>query len=421
MTILVLSNLYPPDFIGGYEIACAHVVDALRARGHDVQVLTAFPRFPVKCEPHVHRRFKLMDEWNVDAMGKAPLARDLDQAESRFISSANVHVLTAALEEFAPDVVYICNTIGLGGLGLVACLQYLKVPWVWQIGDSVPSYLCHLGDHVVSGLAEEFKRTIRGHYIVVSEQLRHEIESSGVVLNGQVEIIPYWITGPRPAPRSQHYQGGPLRIMSAGQISKHKGSDLLIEAAAMLRDLGHDDFIVDMYGKPNDRFFAYMINRYGLQDRVTIKGPRPQRELMELYAEYDVFAFPTREREPFGMVPLEAAAHGCVPVMTRRCGIGEWLVHGVHCLKVARNAEAFAQTFADVIERKIDLEPIARRAAVTAVRDFHIDTILPRIERLLERAARQPRDGGGDPGDAYRMARMAEQIARALIQERAIA
>ena len=34
MRIVVLSNLYPPDVLGGYEIACAQAVDALRQRGH---------------------------------------------------------------------------------------------------------------------------------------------------------------------------------------------------------------------------------------------------------------------------------------------------------------------------------------------------------------------------------------------------
>ena len=36
MKILVVSNLYPPDVIGGYELGCRQAVDALRARGHDV-------------------------------------------------------------------------------------------------------------------------------------------------------------------------------------------------------------------------------------------------------------------------------------------------------------------------------------------------------------------------------------------------
>ena len=36
--ILALSNLYPPDFIGGYELACTTPSTALPRRGHDVRV-----------------------------------------------------------------------------------------------------------------------------------------------------------------------------------------------------------------------------------------------------------------------------------------------------------------------------------------------------------------------------------------------
>ena len=46
MRILTLTNLSPPDVMGGYEIAAAQVVDSLRAHGHDVEVLTASPRRP---------------------------------------------------------------------------------------------------------------------------------------------------------------------------------------------------------------------------------------------------------------------------------------------------------------------------------------------------------------------------------------
>src|SRR4051794_6519676 len=42
MRILVISNIYPPYYLGGYELACAEVVDALRRRGHQVTVLTAW-------------------------------------------------------------------------------------------------------------------------------------------------------------------------------------------------------------------------------------------------------------------------------------------------------------------------------------------------------------------------------------------
>ena len=68
--------------------------------------------------------------------------------------------------------------------------------------------------------------------------------------------------------------------------------------------------------------------KLGLGDRVRFRGSIPQDRLFRMYDEFDLFAFPTEPREPFGFAPLEAAARGCVPLMTQVCGIGEWLVHG---------------------------------------------------------------------------------------------
>ena len=64
MKILVISNLYPPDTVGGYELGCRQAVDALRALGHDVRVLTTVPRTPVETPPHVFRSLKLTDMWD---------------------------------------------------------------------------------------------------------------------------------------------------------------------------------------------------------------------------------------------------------------------------------------------------------------------------------------------------------------------
>lgn len=419
MKILVLSNLYPPDVIGGYEVACAQAVDALRRRGHDVRVLTAAPRTPVVDVPHVHRRFQLVEEalWFEEDPLTNPYAKRLRDAESRFFNAYNVHVLLTALGEFGPDVVYVHNVIGLGGLGLLACLQHLNVPWAWQLGDNVPVILCRTTTHAFPALADEFSRRLRGHYLVVSRQLARRIESDGVRLRGTVEVIPYWIVGERPPGRTSSYRGGTLRIMSAGQVARHKGIDTLIEAAARLRDSGCTDFVLDIYGKIYSPHFADAIGKLDLGGNVALRGPRPQPEVLALYGEYDVLAFPTSGREPFGLAPMEAAARGCVPLITRRCGIAEWLVHGVHCLKAAPTAEAFARVFRSIREGTIDLGPIARRAEVAAWRDFHVDVILPRIERTLADAARQSRDGAGTAAEVYRMSRMAEQLTQVLILE----
>ncbi len=145
LRILVLSNLYPPDFMGGYELLCALAVEFLRGLGHEVLVLTAAPRFPVPEASHLARDFRLSPFYESEYLEKVhPFARKVYEVESRFVSAFNVHILLKHLHAFAPDVVYLNNLVGIGGLGLLGCLQHLKVPWVWQLGDAVPYHLCSL-------------------------------------------------------------------------------------------------------------------------------------------------------------------------------------------------------------------------------------------------------------------------------------
>jgi len=415
--ILVLSNLYPPDYIGGYELACADVVDELRKRGHDARVLTAMPRQPTETPGHVLRRFKLIDEWSEHGMGSTPFTFRKSEIESRLINSYNVHALISYLEEFQPDVVYACALTGLGGMGLIGCLQYLGVPWVWQLGDRVPHHLCGTRQEVIPGLASLYSRYVKGHYIVVSQQLQKEIEAGGIALMGQVHLLPNWIKGTPPPARTTYYNGGHLRIMTAGQVARWKGVDLLIEAAAKLREAGRDNFSVHIYGKLHQHDIPSLIHKFDVATHVELKGSIPRAQLLEMYRSYDLFAFPTLSREPFGLVPLEAAAEGCVPVMARRCGIAEWLVHGAHCLKAERTAESFAQRFLDVMDGRVGLEAIGRRAQAVAWRDFHLDRILPKIEHILNHAARRKPEVAGTAHEAYRLARMAEHLTAALLAE----
>jgi hypothetical protein len=103
--------------------------------------------------------------------------------------------------------------------------------------------------------------------------------------------------------------------------------------------------------------------------------------------------------------------------MSTICGNAEWFVHGVHCLKVPRTAEGFARSLGDVMEGRVDLEPIARRLASLVLHDFHLDTLIVRIERVLERASRRPRVKRGTAHEAYRLALLAEKLSQVLIQE----
>jgi glycosyltransferase involved in cell wall biosynthesis len=420
MRILTLSNLYPPDFIGGYEIVCAQVVDALRAAGHNVLVLTSAPRSPVPAPAHVHRLFRLTNIYDFGWNAKTgPLVKRLDEVQSSFINAFNVHILLTALAAFNPDVVYLHNIEGLGGLALVASLHHLRVPWVWQIGDEVPRALCrrNLYERCLPTLVHEYNRQIRGRYLACSRRVVAEIETDGLRISDQVDLIPNWIQGERAPARERFFDGSLLRIVTAGQIAPCKGIDLLIESASILQADGRHSFSVDIYGRVETPNYQAQIDKLRLRERVTLMGKCPHAELLQRFRGYDIFAFPTWRREPFGIAPLEAAGQGCVSVISECCGIAEWLMHGVHCLKARRTPEAFAQVIADILDRRIDLAPIGRRIQPIVWRDFHIDTVLPQIERALAQAARTSRSGAGSPDEAYHLALLAERMAQVLVHE----
>ncbi len=425
MKVLALSNLYPPDHVGGYELACAQVVDALRARGHEVEVLTSAPRSrPVPRVAHVRRDLRFSDTWSPYHFHRIHhvTQRALD-AESRFVNAGNVHALLRTLEDFRPDVVYLNHLLGVGGLGLLGCLQHLQVPWVWQLGDLVPAYLCSFWDEILPPLAREFSRQVRGHYLVVSQKMREEIERRGVALNGTVEVLPNWIAFEPPPRRSRYFRPGDrLKVVSAGRIDREKGIDLLIRAAALLNDAGRDNFKVDIFGRVADLEFPNLVHQLGVGDRVTFRGALPQPGLIEEFQRSDLFAFPTHENEPFGLAPLEAAAVGCVPLLAQHCGVGEWLVKDVHCLKAPRTAEGFASAIGRVLDGSVDLEAIGRRAEATVRRDFRLDAILPSIERALTQAASEPRPAPpGMADDVMRMALLWEKLTEILLQEPRVA
>lgn len=419
MRILAVSNLYPPDVIGGYEMACAQVVASLGNGGHEVTVLTSAPRRPVAAGDGVHRGLQLSDVYDPDlANPRSATTRTRLNVSALWVDAANVHRLLDELADVRPDVVYLWNLVGIGGLSLVLALQKMGIPWVWHLGDHVPALLSGLRGPVNPRIARLFARPLDGTYITCSTHVSEEIRADGVQLTGRVELIPNWVTtAPRRAIASPPLNAGPLRILMASVVTRYKGVDIMMQAAALLRERGIRDFTVDVYGRVLDQTLHGLVEELELGDCFHLRGELPQDELFEVYREYDLFAFPVWGREPFGVAALEAASSGCPVLMTETCGIAEWLVDGVHCLKVERTPEAFAAGIERAMHDRLDLAAIATRAQRAVQRDFHLKAILPRVEKVLAEAAATRRPAAADRDRVYRIALLAERLASVVIDE----
>lgn len=120
----------------------------------------------------------------------------------------------------------------------------------------------------------------------------------------------------------------PIRILSVGRIVEKKGIDLLVDAAALLRNQGIAVDVRIAGGGELSADIAQQIAALGLESSVRLLGPRSQDEIVELLGWADVFAAPCRigadgNADGLPTVLLEAMAVGLPVVAGDVTGIGE--------------------------------------------------------------------------------------------------
>lgn len=123
---------------------------------------------------------------------------------------------------------------------------------------------------------------------------------------------------------------GQRNLFFAGQISRHKGVDLLVDAFKQVARK-HPDVMLHMVGDGNQEFRQKLeneINAAGLKGRVKFWGFREDAARLLRFAYiYVQSSPPSRVHESFGRSVVEAMAHG-VPIVCFRSGaLQEIVVH----------------------------------------------------------------------------------------------
>lgn len=390
MRLLVLSNLYPPFVLGGYEIACANVAQALAARGHAVSVLTSWCHLPgTSGDPAwVHRALDL--HWHAPSDNRNPVLRARELHAASCSSYANTLRLLEHLRAFRPDLVYVWNPIGIGAAALLDLLNHVGVPWALHLMDRVPVDIATHTGGAALGLFDARGSALyaSARILAMSRHLLDEIERlAGIAFPQGADLVPGWADLSEALPHQPYLRDGVARFVTAGAVAPHKGIELILEAGTRLKAKGRA-FTIDVFGDGRLPDYVDRVRALDLAGHVRFLGPRAQAELMRAYAGCDAFLFPTWEREPFGFAPVEAAGCGTPPIMTRHCGAAERLVDGVHCLKIDRTADALADAMDRVAAGTVDLDRIGRAGRRLVAADLSFPRCLDRIEAALAAHAR---------------------------------
>lgn len=399
LTLAFMTNLYPPYVIGGNEIFTHNIVEALRARGHTVHVLTGQGKqFPDDGYTHQVLNLELAYK-NEIFLGGLPMTTQRLFQWHIFSPSAYRRVL-ACLRQIQPDLIIAANLYMASAAPLVAARR-LPCPLVAQPMDKWLVYLLKdLGMLVPAGTLRHkvalkvIKHTVQpllNHFgapdyiLPVSEFIRQvhvragysAAQSQAIYLGIPLEQFRYY---DHPHPKQR-----PWRLLFAGQLWEGKGPQIAIEAVSRLRnqpDLPPVE--LDIYGSGTDRFvnqLRTMIASYGLSNQVHLRGLVPREQLVQEFQTHDLFLFCSIWDEPFSIVLQEAMASGIPTIATTSGGTPEGMRHEETGLLVP---PAEPQALADAISRLINdaslYEGVGKAAAADVQAQWSFDHFIERLE-----------------------------------------
>jgi glycosyltransferase involved in cell wall biosynthesis len=411
MRILVVSTLYPPVALGGYEAECAGVVEHLRER-HDVLVLTS-DRDRAATEPVPWVRREL-----------AALTPDARGALAAPIASLRAAALARSALAWKPDVVYVWNGASIPQAAL-RVLADSGLPFAFRVCEhwfgglfltdqflrellpaerSPARSLWSAGCRALNGLSSLRLRpdaTLRAAISWNSQALRRAVATPSfidVTLEGVAHPAP--LHGELYAQLVRHPAPEP-EILFVGRVTPYKGLAVAIEALALLRAEDSPSATLVVVGPEDPDYAADMrrlAERLGVAEAVRWSGPQGPEQVAEALARAHALIFPSTWDEPFGLVMIEAALARVPLVASDVGGISEGMHSEEHALYFDRdNARGAAAMLKRTLEER---EQTASRVvrAFDRAQDFALGPYLEGQERFVTEALRASSPAAGAAG-----------------------
>lgn len=338
MKILIVTNLYPPNHIGGYELACRDTVALLEESGHECRVLTS--NFGSSdSDVSVVRKMLLHHAWGTD------------YPEASFSSAQchNAECLRREISDFAPDLVYAWNLYGLGWKLLTECT-----------GPSTPPVTFHFMDWSVMAYQSTPKRIlssalgrIPNQWGNIRSKVRNAIfisrftrEQLGVGAQNSCVLYPFLDVAAIPA-KTNYRLGNPVRSVFVGQIEIHKGVFFLCQTLDEFRKRSGIDIRLDVYGLSRTGKDISLSEQYS--SFVTVKRNVDRKSLLNGLKDYDLGFFPSLWEEPFGIAQIEMMAAG-LPVISSGRGGAREVFRGENLLLYPHdNQDAFTEVLQGIV------------------------------------------------------------------------
>jgi glycogen synthase len=399
MKILVLTNLYPPIYFGGYELECRDIAEGLGARGHDIAVVTSMCGVSSpQVEGHVHRVLRFLPEEIDSSAYSSKLAGLPAYARAQWrlgqVSRDNAAVVSSLIEQVRPDVAFLWNMSDVT-FSPTASVSKHRLPRVTRIATPwvVDALRYHAGPNSLrnairaslTGVKNPNSCLTEGLFITPSDFIGRQLTDSGIPGDRVVTIYcPAHIPPQMPGP----YQGDVFKMMFAGRVCEEKGPHVAVRAVGELaKDKDAGPFQLDIVGNGPADYLDKLkkeAESLGVADRVSFMPAVPRERLESMRAEYHSFVFTSIWPEPGAMILIENMAYGLPIIASPAGGTGEYLLDGENALVFpVQDHLALAAAMKRLMVDRSLLSRLRDGGRRTACERFDFEKILDQYERHL--------------------------------------
>jgi glycosyltransferase involved in cell wall biosynthesis len=296
-------------------------------------------------------------------------------------------------DDFQPDLVHVSTELGIGFRGMRYALTR-NIPLVMSYHTDYGKYLRYFNLELLRPVLEKYLAWFYRFAHRVLAPSRHTLED---LFRRQYRNLDLWSRGIDTALFNPVYRNEDLRnrfgrgkfiFLYAGRLSPEKNLDMLLYAAAEIeRRFPRKTAFVFTGDGP----YAGTIRKHKLSN-VVLTGFKRGRELSEIYASADCFAFPSGT-ETFGNAALEAMASGLPVAGVAGGGVMDFLSHGNNALLCPEGGrENFLENLVTLMgdsELRLSLAEGARNTALARDWNHIFDGLITTYTTVIEEQRRR--------------------------------
>lgn len=389
--INVVSQFWPPSFVGGGEISTYIVCQKLVKKGYEVTILT--PNIPKKND----ESFRFSKLYNP--------SKFLKPFERNYFSRISLK------GDLPKGVYWASDYYGAAYLRNKKVKKFVTVRDHWPIcltslnllDDYSPCDGCSLWNftkHYGIFQATPYKKLLRLFSLLYNHPFRksillsfdHVVFVSDYIANKIVEQIPLKdysrIYNPLPRDFIKNYPSNEIikkNILFSGFMKEFKGIDVILRVMEEIKRVDKD-YQLNIVGYGDLEKYQGLVWRMGLKKQVKFKGKLSMKEIAQIFAMSTFVVVPSLCYETFGRTVIEGMSQKCVVIATNRGGPSEIIKNGRNgfLFKLGDYSQV-AKIILRLYNNPRKVREIKQNARKFSIENFSPDKIANQYESLIKK------------------------------------